>query len=45
MHLRNFVLFPLFEINKSWTHPKYKKNIVKLLTELPISDISTIKKI
>ena len=43
MHIRNFVLFPLFEINKNWTHPKYKKNIVKLLIDLPIRDISAIK--
>ena len=31
MHSRNFVLFPLFEINKDWFHPKLCKNIVFLL--------------
>ena len=27
MNKRNFVLIPLFEINKKWTHPKSKQNI------------------
>ena len=30
MHKRSFVLIPLFEINKSWFHPKLK-NIVNLI--------------
>ena len=42
MHKRNFVLLPLNEINKSWEHPKYKKNIVNLLSKLPILDLRSI---
>ncbi len=45
MHTRNFVLFPLFEINRNWTHPKLKKNIVKLLSELSFIDLSSITKL
>ncbi len=40
---RNFVLMPLFEINKKWIHPKTKKNIVNLIANLPDGDIRTIK--
>jgi len=42
---RNFVLLPLFEINKSWKHPKSKINIVKLINSLPIKDLRSIKQI
>jgi len=45
MDKRNFVLFPLFEIDKSWKHPKTKSNIVKLINSLPIKDLRSIKKI
>ena len=45
MHKRNFVLFPLFEINKNWKHPVLKKNIKKLIFSLPIKDIRSIKQI
>ena len=45
MHKRNFVLIPLYEINKSWTHPKFKTNIKKLIFSLPIKDIRSIKQI
>lgn len=34
MHLRNFVLFPLKEIEPSWSHPKNKKNIGYLVNGL-----------
>ena len=27
MHKRNFVLLPLFEINKDWIHPIFNQNI------------------
>ena len=42
---RNFVLLPLFEVDKSWKHPKSKINIVKLINSLPIKDLSSIKQI
>ena len=45
MHLRNFVLFPLFEINKAWKHPKLKHNIKSLILSLPNRDIRSIKQI
>ena len=35
MHSRNFVLLPLFEINKHWIHPITKQNIKKLILLLP----------
>ena len=45
MDKRNFVLLPLFEIEKSWKHPKTKINIVNLLYSLPVKDLSCIKQI
>jgi 2-amino-4-hydroxy-6-hydroxymethyldihydropteridine diphosphokinase len=45
MNKRCFVLLPLFEINKSWNHPIYKTNIVKLINSLPIKDLRSIKQI
>ena len=45
MHKRNFVLIPLFELNKNWFHPKTNKNIKKLIFSLPIKDIRSIKQI
>ena len=43
MHKRNFVLIPLYEINQNWLHPKFKKNIVKLLSSLSNDDLRSIK--
>ncbi|MDA9594796.1 2-amino-4-hydroxy-6-hydroxymethyldihydropteridine diphosphokinase [Candidatus Pelagibacter sp.] len=43
MHERNFVLLPLYEIDKNWFHPKSKSNIKKLIFSLPIKDIRSIK--
>ena len=43
MHNRNFVLVPIYEINRNWVHPKFKKNIVKLLYALPNNDLRSIK--
>ena len=45
MHKRNFVLFPLFELNKTWKHPRTKRHIKSLILDLPNSDISSIKQI
>jgi 2-amino-4-hydroxy-6-hydroxymethyldihydropteridine diphosphokinase len=42
---RNFVLLPLFEIEKSWKHPKSKVNVVNLINSLPIEDLRSIKQI
>ena len=43
MHNRNFVLMPLFEICKNWSHPKLKKSIVKLLSSLKKKNLRSIK--
>ena len=45
MHKRNFVLFPLFEIEKEWLHPIKKINIKKLILSLSNNDIRSIKQI
>ena len=45
MHKRNFVLIPLYELDKSWIHPKSKLSIKKLIFSLPIKDITSIKQI
>jgi len=42
---RNFVLLPLFDLDKSWKHPKSKINIVDLINSLPIKDLRSIKQI
>ena len=45
MHKRNFVLFPLFEIEKKWIHPIKKTNVKRLIFFLPNKDIRSIKQI
>ena len=45
MQDRNFVIFPLFEINKNWIHPITKISIKKLILSLPNIDITSIKQI
>ena len=45
MSKRNFVLLPLFELDKSWKHPKSKINIVNLINSLPVKDLRSIKQI
>ena len=45
MDSRNFVLLPLFEINKYWKHPILKVNIKELIFSLSNSDIRSIKQI
>ena len=45
MHQRNFVLLPLYELNKNWVHPKSKLHIRKLIFSLSNLDIRSIKQI
>ena len=45
MHIRNFVLIPLYEIDKNWTHPITKQHIKSLIFSLSSRDISSIKQI
>ena len=45
MHNRNFVLIPLFEINKKWVHPRLKRHIKRLILTLPKKNITSIKQI
>jgi len=45
MHSRNFVLFPLFEINRNWVHPITKLHIKSLILSLSNRDITSIKQI
>ena len=45
MHKRNFVLFPLFEIQKNWIHPDKQIDIKTLISLLPDRDIRSIKQI
>ena len=42
---RNFVLLPLFEINKDWIHPISKHSIKRLILSLSNRDIRSIKQI
>ena len=43
MHNRNFVLFPLYELDKDWVHPKLNKNIVILMSNLTSDQLLGIK--
>jgi len=45
MHKRNFVLLPLYELDKNWSHPITNQSIKKLIFSLPIKDITSIKQI
>ena len=45
MHKRNFVLIPLFEINKKWVHPRLKRHIKRLILTLSKKNITSIKQI
>jgi 2-amino-4-hydroxy-6-hydroxymethyldihydropteridine diphosphokinase len=45
MHERNFVLLPLFDIEKCWIHPIKKTNIKKLIFSLRNNDIRSINQI
>ena len=43
MHQRNFVLIPLFEIEKTWKYPNSNRYIKNLIFSLSNSDIRSIK--
>ena len=43
LHLRNFVLIPLFDIAKDWIHPKLNVEISRLLSKIKTNDLRTIK--
>ena len=45
MSQRNFVLFPLYELDKAWTHPISGQPIKKLILLLSNRDIRSIKQI
>ncbi len=45
LHLRNFVLLPLFELDKNWYHPISKYHIKSLISSLSNRDIRSIKQI
>ena len=45
MHKRNFVLIPLYELDKEWLHPKTKDSIKNLIFSLSFKDITSIKQI
>tara|TARA_B110001450_G_scaffold231744_1_gene233839 strand:+ start:278 stop:790 length:513 start_codon:yes stop_codon:yes gene_type:complete len=45
MHERNFVLFPLFDIEKNWVHPIKKISVKKLILSLSNKDIRSIKQV
>ena len=43
MHLRKFVLLPLFEIESNWAHPLLKKNIKFFLKKVKYQRIKKLK--
>jgi len=45
MHKRNFVLLPLFEIEKNWFHPIKKVYVKTLIFSLSNDNIRSIKQI
>ena len=45
MNERNFVLLPLYELDKAWTHPISGQPIKKLILSLSNRDIRSIKQI
>jgi len=45
LHNRNFVLFPLFEIEKNWKHPLKKTKIQDLIEKLDNYSLYSIKQI
>ncbi len=45
MKKRNFVLFPLYEIEKNWKHPLKNTKIIDLMCNLSPKSLTTIKQI
>ncbi len=43
MQSRNFVIFPLYELNKTWIHPKTKVKIDSIINQFKNSDFSDIR--
>ena len=43
MSSRNFVIFPLFEVNKSWIHPKTNRSIYEIINQFTNKDFSDIR--
>ena len=43
MHLRKFVLLPLFEIDSDWLHPLFKKSIKYFLAKVKFQKIKKLK--
>ena len=43
MQNRNFVIFPLFELNKTWIHPKTKVRINSIINRFANEDLSDIR--
>ena len=43
MQNRNFVIFPLFELNKTWIHPKTKVRINSIINRFNNKDLSDIR--
>ena len=43
LHKRSFVLLPLYEISKAWTHPKTNEKIPILLSKIDVKELTTIK--
>ena len=43
MHLRKFVLSPLFEIDSHWLHPLFKKNIKYFLEKVKYQKLIKLK--
>ena len=43
MTSRNFVIFPLFEVNNNWSHPRSKTSIYKIINKFKTSDFSDIR--
>ena len=43
MHERNFVIFPLYELNKNWIHPIKKVKINHIINQFKGVDLSDIR--